>query len=53
MDKSYENLFNFLDSWFPDIDFEGITEKGVVESYKKTVGEEELKEVISEAKEVR
>ena len=52
MDNSYEKLFNFLGSWFPDMDFEGLTDEDVVKEYKKTVSQAELDSVITEAKEV-
>lgn len=53
MRKNYEELFNFLGAWFPDIDFEGLTEKDVVAEYRKTITKRELQTVISQAKEVR
>jgi len=46
----YERLFNFLGSWFPDMDLEGISEKDIVEEYKKSVSKGEIQAMIFEAK---
>ena len=53
MCNDYKELFNFLGSWFPDIDFEGLTYSEVVKEYKKTVNEEALRKVVFQAKELR
>ena len=52
MGDNYEKLFNFLGSWFPDMDFEGLTDEEVVKEYKKTIGSIELNDVITEGQDV-
>lgn len=53
MHENYKELFNFLGAWFPDMDFEDLTEKDIVKEYKRTVSQEELNTVVSQAEEVR
>ncbi len=52
IETDYERLFNFLGSWFPDMDLEGVTEEDIVMEYKKTVPSSEIQKMIVEAEEV-
>lgn len=51
--EKYGLLFNFLGSWFPDMDFENLTEEDVVKEYKTVVDEKRVNVLISEAEEVK
>ena len=47
MCRSYKRLFNFLGSWFPDRDFEELTDEDIIKEYKKIIGPIEQNSEIS------
>ena len=49
----YEETFNFLGSWFPDMDYDDLTEERVVSNFKKTIDKDHLNKVILEIKEIQ
>jgi hypothetical protein len=49
---NYERLFNFLGSWFPDMELEGETEESITREYKESVSSEEVQAMIFEAEAV-
>ena len=51
--NKYSKLFNFLGAWFPDMDIEDITEEEVVEKYKKTIEQDELKSIILDIQNIK
>jgi hypothetical protein len=52
-EEEYEILFNFLGGWFPDMDFDNLTEEDIVKEYKSVVDEKRVKALIQEAEEVK
>ncbi|MBC8953553.1 hypothetical protein [Xenorhabdus sp. PB62.4] len=40
--EKYKNLYNFIGAWFPDADFEDLTDKEIVLSYKGVSSKETI-----------
>ncbi len=53
LENKYEAAFNFLGAWFPDMDYDGLTEEEIVSDFKKTVDKDQLAEIILEIKEIQ
>ncbi len=51
--EKYKVLFNFLVCWFPEMYFDNLTEKDVVEEYKLVSSKQRIIDLIKEAEEVR
>lgn len=45
---NYSGLYNFLASWFPDADFEGLSDKDIVISFRKVSDVDKINNVINE-----
>ncbi|MEQ1965342.1 contact-dependent growth inhibition system immunity protein [Xenorhabdus khoisanae] len=46
--EKYKNLYNFFGAWFPDADFEDLTDEEIVDSFKKVTSNEVIKEALGE-----
>ncbi|CDG19387.1 hypothetical protein [Xenorhabdus doucetiae] len=46
--EKYNNLYNFFGAWFPDADFEELTDEEIVISFKKVTSNAVINETLDE-----
>ncbi|MDC9615452.1 hypothetical protein ABLB69_11055 [Xenorhabdus khoisanae] len=46
--EKYKNLYNFIGSWFPDADFEDLTDKEIVLSFKGVSSKQTIEDCLNE-----
>ncbi|BET97920.1 contact-dependent growth inhibition system immunity protein [Xenorhabdus taiwanensis] len=46
--EKYKNLYNFFGAWFPDADFEDLTDEEIVISFKKVTSNEVINAALDE-----